>query len=281
MAYIVKKKPWLGSLLVFFFGPFGFLYYSFKKTLIVYFLFFFIPGAVLYQPQNTISVETIRWLIQFFLAVYAYIDLKGRLEIFDKAFTYLVAVISTPILFLNLLGGIVGGVWILFLGEWRLVVLGIILSSIIPLLYSLTLLIQMPMFLFIDYLQKHGKKLLTMIFSFLNILFSHVIIVFYVILIADRSILFSEINSLNVVPFLLFGYAVATGPFTYMASKEGDDGAASFIAVFMAQLAYIIISVGYLSNSLPLAFAIVLISVFGSEIYLMSSISRMISEENI
>ena len=36
-------------------------------------------------------------------------------------------VLTIPILFLNMLGGIIAGIWLAFLGEWRLIFIGIIL----------------------------------------------------------------------------------------------------------------------------------------------------------
>jgi hypothetical protein len=39
MVYQVTKKPWLGAILVFLFGPLGFLYYSWKKAVVTLLLF--------------------------------------------------------------------------------------------------------------------------------------------------------------------------------------------------------------------------------------------------
>lgn len=63
----VTKKPWLGVLFVFIFGPFEFLYYSWQKALVV-FLLFFLPNLLLYK-LNSIIAEIILWIIQSKIAI--------------------------------------------------------------------------------------------------------------------------------------------------------------------------------------------------------------------
>lgn len=57
MTYYITKNPWLGAFLTLLFDPFGFLYYSWKKA-IVNFLLFFLPNLFLYEP----AVQLLRHL---------------------------------------------------------------------------------------------------------------------------------------------------------------------------------------------------------------------------
>jgi len=81
MVYKVTKKPLLGGFFTIIFGSFGFLYYSWKKALVA-FLLFTIPNLLLYSQDNLIA-EITRWSIQILMAVFVYLDLKGRLYIFE------------------------------------------------------------------------------------------------------------------------------------------------------------------------------------------------------
>lgn len=279
MAYIVRKKPWISALLVLILGPFGFLYYSFRKALVVFLLFFLLPSIILYQTPNSTAIEIFRWIILIALATYAYLDVEGRLDIIEKFSTSLIGFISIPIIFANFFGEIVGAIWLLFLGQWQLVILGFILTFLIPYIYTLSLLIQIPLASLLAYTQKHNKKTLSLILAFITMFIGHAIIIFYVMFVADKAIVISELNGLSLIALLLFGYGVATGPFSYMARGEDKDAIGSFIGVFISQISYIILAVGYLFNLLPLAFTIVLFIVFGSEMYLLSVTSRIIDYE--
>ncbi len=57
----------------------------------------------------------------------------------------------------------------------------------------------------------------------------------------------------NALPYLLFGYGVATSPFSYMASKDQESTgvSASFIAVLLTQLSFLILILSYYFNWYP------------------------------
>ena len=93
------------------------------------------------------------------------------------------------------------------------------------------------------------------------------IILFYVFFILDRAILVSVSNELNIFALLLFGYGIATGPFSYMASKEGPDAYASILAVFVAQISFIVFAASYLFDYPAISIPIILLIVFGIEIF--------------
>jgi len=272
MAYRVTKKPWLGAFFVFIFGPFGFLYYSWKKMLIS-FLLFFLPNMILYNLDSIIA-EIIRWLLQTLMALFAYLDLKDKLNIIDDIFSKIFSAISIPIIFLNFFGEIVGGIWLLFLGQWKLVLVAFLFTLFVPYGYSIVFLIQMPLAALLVFAQNKNKKYLALITGFINIFISHALILIYVFFVIDFAISISISKDLNIIALLLFGYGVATSPFSYMASKEGPDAIASFLGVFVSQISYIIFAVAYLFNYPVIAIPIIFLIVFGIEVFQLSIVSQ-------
>ncbi len=280
MVYKVIKKPWLGALFVFIFGPFGFLYYSWKKA-VVTLLLFGLPNLMLYNLNSTFA-EIVRWVIQISLAVFAYLDLKDKQRTLDNILSILFITKAYPIIILNFLGLIIGGIWLLVLGNWELVVGGIIIIIVVPYMYLIVALFQMPLTALLVYLQNRNKIILGLMAGFLSILISHVFILIYVFYTINIAIMISESNNISIMALLLFGYGVATGPFSYMASKEDSEAIASDLGVLISQISYIILAITYLANYPAVAFPIIFIIVFGIEIFQlnMASQTREYNNEN-
>ena len=66
------KKPFLGAILVFVFGPFGFLYYSWKKTMSWFMVISLI--AIAGTMVNITFPWWLKYLILPILSFYCYID---------------------------------------------------------------------------------------------------------------------------------------------------------------------------------------------------------------
>jgi len=272
LVYQVTKKPWLGAFFVFIFGPFGFLYYSWKKA-VVAFLLFFLPNMLLYNLNSTIA-EVIRWLIQILMAAFVYLDLKDKLYIIDDIFSIILSALSIPIIFLNFFGGIIAAIWLLFLGQWELVLVAFIFTMIVPYAYLIVVLIQMPLIALLSYAQNKNKKILALTAGFINILIAHIVILVYVFFVLDKAILISASRNLSITALLLLGYGVATSPFSYMASKEDADATASFLAVFVSQISYITFAIAYLFNYPAIAIPLILLIVFSIEVFQLSMVSK-------
>ncbi len=273
-----KKNPWLGAILVFIFGAFGFLYYSWKKAIVV-FLLFFLPNIFLYSYDDAIA-EIIRWLIQLALSYYAYLDIQGKTDTIENIFSNILKVTIYPIIFLNFFGIIAGAIWLLFLRQWGLVVSGILIDIIAPFIFSIVLLIEIPLAGLVTYAYTKNKKIFALVIGFISMLITHFVILFYTFYIFGYAVSSAEKLSINIFPFLLFGYGIATGPLSYMASKEGPDALASILGVYISQISYIILAILYLFNYLQLAIPITLMITFGIEIYLLNITSRVWGVEN-
>ncbi len=189
---------------------------------------------------------------------------QNNIEVGTELLFRFITVFSTALLpiitILNVFGGIVGGLWLLFSGEWLFVLLAFGISLIIPTVYSFTL---MPIgFLFalpITYFTEKKKTALAIIFGAINMLVNNIVLLLWVIMVFAYMIDTAKVSGINAIPFLLFGWEVAIGPFTYMASKEPRDSFATFISVFFMQISYLLLGILYLLNILTLALPLIII----------------------
>jgi len=186
--------------------------------------------------------------------------------------------ISIPIIVLNVISGIVSGIWLIILGQWKIVVAAILISLFVLFVYLIVAMIQMPLVLLMSYAVERSKKTLAMFSGFLNLFIGYAIILFYVFMVLVKVIEISIKTNLNIIPLLLLGYSVATGPFSYLASKEREDSFGSFIAVFIAQISYLLFAITVLLNISPIALPIILLIVFGTEIYQLNLLSQMLND---
>jgi hypothetical protein len=152
-----------------------------------------------------------------------------------RALGALITAIMIPIAALNLLGGLVGGIWLVLAGEWSLVVAGVVAGLLGLFVISLAL---MPGMLLLGPGAALAERNPIAAAPFLvgaNVWTLGVVTVWCVgvfLLIPDR--VYAE----HLPPALLFAYATATGPWSYMASKEAqaDPNTYSMIPTFFAQL---------------------------------------------
>jgi len=172
-------------------------------------------------------------------------------NIMEKTLSAIFSALFVPILILDLLGGIVGFIWLATYGEWGIIIGGIgymIFSTImISLLLIPSMLLAMPAGFFAERKQYLGLG----VFGLLSASYIAILIYF------TCAFIFQSYTSLvpdgnSILPYLLWCYATATTPWAYMASKEGRDATGTFIALFFTKigLLIVVISTGLLSVSL-------------------------------
>lgn len=122
-----------------------------------------------------------------------------------------------------------------------------------------------------------NKKIPVLIFASLNMTFTNIINLIWVNAVFIFMISSAEKTGISFVPFLLYGYAIATGPFTYMASKEQADSYGTFIGVYIVQISYVILSLLFVFGALWLALPVLIILVIVFEIFLLKLSSEMMN----
>jgi hypothetical protein len=154
----------------------------------------------------------------------------------------LMTLLTVPLFFLNMFGGMVSGIWLMILGRWGEFGLGIFILFAGSFLLGLVI---MPSFL----LQAGGGALLQKgksITGFLLMLLGGLWI-YFVVYIWCGATFVTMIDGANGHPWplALWGYANAVGPWAYMASKD-REATGSTIVVFVAQLGCVSMMIGYL-----------------------------------
>ena len=164
----------------------------------------------------------------------------------------MLSILMLPIFILNLLGGIVSGIWLIVLGKWGMFLHGILIALFGS--YLITLLSLPAMFLLMmptAYFYEKKQMALGTIFGFLNLIYTIALITFWCL-----TIMLYFINSSNersLMPAIIWSYGVALGPWMYMASKENQgEGRNEFSAltVLWTQISYIIAMIMFFSGAL-------------------------------
>ena len=144
-----------------------------------------------------------------------------------------------PISVMNFLGGTIALVWLLFLGEWRLVLLGFMYLIIGPFAVGFAMLpglvFAAPAHSFLE----SGKKILAGLFILMSTFYTVSILSIWCIWILIE---FSKYAGDNlVIPSLLWSYGVAMGTLQYLATKDEASGnQGTHTSVFFAQVAYVL-----------------------------------------
>ncbi len=169
------------------------------------------------------------------------------------------SLLMLPLFLLNF-AGLVGAIWLLALGQWKIVVaygLGSLLAAF-PFSLPLFLLPGAGLSALAAMLSQRGWRFFAWIFASGNIVWCAFIIAAWCVG------MFSEVVSTReagpMLPYLLFGYGVTIGPWTYLASQDSDG---SMLIVFFAVIgvvAMMVVREFALQISLLLAFGLPLVA---------------------
>lgn len=159
-----------------------------------------------------------------------------------KALMGLIAVLSVPLMILNMLGGLVSGIWLAILGEWGAIGFGILLLFVSHWLLAFALMPSMPLYVLAAHCAGKGKTFGLFCFSALGSLYIYTLITVWCCGILYLFVKDATVSSL--IPLLIWSYGAATGPWGYMAYKDRDSAgefSGSAIATIVSQFAYIVL----------------------------------------
>jgi hypothetical protein len=160
-----------------------------------------------------------------------------------KAFGALLAALMVPLMLLNLLGGVVAGIWLAFLGQWSTIFLGLAISISGAFLVSLLLLPGIGLAGLGSVAFGRGNKVAGSLLVILSAPWTPLVILVWevaIFLVFGRRAPTPNLA----IPVWLWSYGAATGVWSFLASKEqqtGDGDMAAFGA-FAAQVAYLVLS---------------------------------------
>jgi hypothetical protein len=153
----------------------------------------------------------------------------------------IITALTLPLALFNMLAGVVAGIWLAILGEWGTIGHGILFFFVSTFSLSLVLLPSMLLSAPAAYCAEKGKTFGMLCFSALSNIYTLAVITIWCCGILYMFV--KDANASTLIPKLIWSYGIATGPWSYMASKEqqGGDAFASLLATFLAELAYVVI----------------------------------------
>jgi len=178
-----------------------------------------------------------------------------------KALINTINTLALPIVFINNLGVIAGGIWLLVLGEWDIIIPGLVillLGYVLPLwIFMIGLIFVMPSTYFIE----KNNQTAGMFFGFLNVLFTVVVIVVWCVIVLFYFLKLAGYGSFY--PTILWSYCIAASPISYLAYKDLQGGnEAAMILAFFAELSYLIIILGFILVGMTVTSVWILFSLF-------------------
>jgi len=151
-----------------------------------------------------------------------------------------ITALTVPIMLLNLLGGIVSGIWLAILGEWGEIFRGILFMVVAGFAISIAL---MPSLLFAapaTMAMERGKKFIGALLGSLSVFYTVALITVWCIWVMWLFV--NSTTESSLIPLLVWSYGVALGPWMWLAQKDQQGGGNEFstLTTFFAQAAYIL-----------------------------------------
>ena len=180
-----------------------------------------------------------------------------------KALMSLLTALTVPLVLMNMLGGVVSGIWLAFLGEWKAIGMGIFILFASIFVLGLAL---MPNLIFAAPAAKaleSGKKSIGMILAGLTSLYTCAVMLGWGVLIFVYF--YKQADSSSLIPMLLWSYGAVTAPWVNMAQKDdkaSGGNSLAFIPVFFLSIGYLAIILTVLTVGASLQTCIVTLGVF-------------------
>lgn len=151
----------------------------------------------------------------------------------------IIGIFSIPIMLLNFSSGIIGGIWLAFLGEWQLIGIGFALLFTASFSLSILMLPSIPIAGIATYFL-NKRNPLGHIFGYLSQAYTNLLIIGTCALaIAITAYYYGEEAGFRALPYLLWSWGMALGPWQFFASKEPDNEFTA-ITIFSASAFYLL-----------------------------------------
>jgi len=162
---------------------------------------------------------------------------------------------------LNGVGGIAGAIWLIWLGDWRIVAAGFAALVVSSMLIGFALLPATALALPGMWALDRGRKLLFCFFAAVSNLWMTAVMIAWCV---AAFVIIGSYAHHTLYPYLLWGYAVATGPWVVAAAQEGQRGEESLgwvLALFacigtIAMMGVVLLTIAPTAFNLLLAFLI-------------------------
>ena len=201
----------------------------------------------------------------------------------------LVTTISIPLMFMNWFSFIVGGIWLLFFGEWWLVVQGIVFIFSASFILPFAMLISLLFFAIGSFFHSKFKPAYYLT-VFINSLYTQILMAAFCFFVfnyctahigIDADDRFS--NILTVIPYFLISWSMALGPWQRMYADEPPDNYGSLITLFSGSTSYLLFLIAWFTPPIisALLFLLLLAIHFLIAPILLTYIAVKLEEESI
>ncbi len=190
----------------------------------------------------------------------------------------IVLFLSVPIMLLNFGSGLVGGIWLGILGEWRLLGIGFLLMITAHWGISLLLLPGLAFSGLAMACLNRNNMFGMKCFGFLSQFYTNALILascafaFYVCTRAHQRI------DLSLLPYLLWSWGMALGPWQYLFSKE-QDNEYSAISLMCASVFYMLFLIAFFVG--PLASGLVLLAFIIVQLFILPLFNMYIASRSL
>ena len=177
----------------------------------------------------------------------------------------IIELFTIPIVILNALSAIIGCIWLAIIGEWTLLGIGVVLIFTSHWILSMLMLPGMAIS-FISVWLMERKNLLMYVFGYLSNLYTNILIVgwclgSFIVCTSYYAPIEGNIEiTLRLIPYLLWSWSMALGPWQFFASKEPDNEY-SIMTTYVISVFYLLTLISsFLVDQIPVFSVIVSLS---------------------
>ena len=152
---------------------------------------------------------------------------------------WMIKVFSWPILLMNTVGGIASGLWLILLGRWADVGLGILVLMAGGFLLWFAILPGIIFAVPAMYFQRKAIRSGMLFFTFLSVAYTMLVITIWCSAIFFTFATRAD-SAASLIVLLLWSYGVAIGPLAFLAQKDAGNEY-SMLSTFFAQAAYLFV----------------------------------------
>jgi len=167
------------------------------------------------------------------------------------------SIIVMPLIILNIFSGIVGGIWLAIIGQWKLIIAGLLLSIVMPYIYAIVSLPGIGLSVVAVSAGEKGSKLGVLILSFLSSIYDYALLSVWSLFVLLFFI--QRMESGSFIPYLLWAYSTVMAPLGFMASKEPPDSTGTSLGLFFVEICFIVLAILWIL-SIPFNSTILIIS---------------------
>jgi len=142
-----------------------------------------------------------------------------------------------PFFILNMLGGVVAAIWLAILGQWGAIGIGVAVMFGAHFAIAIAMMPQIALGMPSAWLLEKGYRVLGAIFALPALIYLYALITFWCGIVLQSSMARVSTEAM-LIPMVLWSYAVATAPWTYMAQRENNIGSST--PIFFMELGYIV-----------------------------------------